>query len=94
MADRSGTENISKRFVASKPGDVVDIRVPRAWLRLLNWIVTNSPDSDISIRIAQGQPAELISVKRRIRFDKDFQPPCFEIDIIEQHPDIVQDKAK
>ena len=46
------------------------VPVSNNWLRLITYCRRVIPHGDISIRIANGEPVDLLSEKRKVRFDK------------------------
>ena len=48
----------------------VDIDVTDNWLRLIHYVRSHLPHGEITIRVAGGEPIDLIGEKKKIRFDK------------------------
>jgi len=40
------------------------------WKRLVKFVYDDFPEGELKIRIAGGNPIELLEAKRRVRFDK------------------------
>ena len=51
--------------------DMVDVRISRAWLKFIMWCQNESPFSDVSVQIVNGQPTKLLQRIPDVRFDKD-----------------------
>lgn len=49
----------------------LDIRVSRAWLNFITYCQGSFPHGEISVRIVNGQPTELLDKKERTRFDRE-----------------------
>ncbi len=49
----------------------LDIRVSKAWLNFIVYCQSTFPHGEISIKIVNGQPTEMIDKKEKIRFDRE-----------------------
>ena len=56
----------------------LEIRVSQAWVRVIRFCQTEIPHGQLCIKIANGQPTDLVEehTKRRIRFDKEETVPA------------------
>jgi len=48
----------------------LEVRVHQSWINLVQYCRDQIPYGDITIRIVNGQPTELISSNPKVRFDK------------------------
>ncbi len=48
----------------------LNIRVSMSWLNLITFCQGSLPYGDISVKIVNGQPTELLDKKEKIRFDR------------------------
>jgi len=53
----------------------IEVRVSKAWIRMIRYCQTEAPHCDIEIRIVDAQPTVLLKVKKRVRFDKESTIP-------------------
>ena len=54
-----------------------------SWMRLMLFCQSEFTEGELRIKIAAGQPTELVEAKRRIRFDKG-AIPAYSSNILEQ----------
>jgi len=61
----------------------LEIRISQAWIRVIRFCQTEIPHGQLCIKIANGQPTDLVEeyTKRRIRFDKEETVPAEFADI-------------
>lgn len=60
-----------------------ELKVSDSWLRFILFCQSEFTEGVISVKIAAGQPTELVEAKRKIRFDKG-AIPAFTSNILEE----------
>lgn len=53
----------------------IEVNVSKSWIRLIRFCQTSFPFGDLTIRIVNAQPTELVEKKPKIRFDKEASIP-------------------
>ena len=48
----------------------LEIRIPESWINLIVYCQDKFPYGDLTIRIVDAQPADLLDQRPKIRFDK------------------------
>ena len=63
---------------ATKVPEEIEIRVTESWIRLIRYCQVQFPFGDLTIRIANSQPTELLDKKPKVRFDREPTIPTVE----------------
>ena len=66
---RNKVEDLSEVRLGEEEDPIV-IRVNDAWKRLIFFCQRSVPHGDVTIRLVNGSPTDLLSLKRKIRFDR------------------------
>jgi hypothetical protein len=53
----------------------IEVSVSKSWIRLIRWTQVNMPFGELTIRIVNAGPTDLISHKAKVRFDKEQSIP-------------------
>ena len=57
----------------------LEIRITPAWIRFIRFCQVSFPHGDVTIRVVNAQPTDLLEKKPKIRFDKETTIPIEEI---------------
>jgi len=52
------------------PKTYTKVSVSESWIRLILFVQRTLPHGELTVRIVNGEPTELVASKRRVRFDK------------------------
>lgn len=74
------TQKTKRKQVENGEEDVyivpeLNVRVSKAWINLVHYCQTKFPYGDLTIRLVNAQPTELLDKKPKIRFDKELTIP-------------------
>ena len=68
----AGHEKDRGRCIMPKGTQEAPVRVPvsDSWKRLILWVGDNLPHGELTVRIVEGSPTDLVSFNQKIRFDR------------------------
>lgn len=67
----------AKRPRTETSWEMVQVTIPKPWLRLIQYCKTTVPHGTVTVSISGGCPTDLLKEDKRVRFDRDLMLPDY-----------------